>query len=116
MKTSMGEMQIARALKATVTEDSLSVDLVDGRTVVVPIAWYPRLIHGTREERNNYRLIGKGVGIHWPDLDEDISIEGLLAGKASGESQGSFRRWLEARTSSRAANRRPPPARKTRPA
>ena len=81
----------------TVTEDTLSVDLNDGRTISVPLAWYPRLLHGTQEERRNWRFIGDREGIHWPDLDEDISIENLLSGKPSGESQSSFKRWLENR-------------------
>lgn len=96
MNTSPSESQVARALKATVTDDALAVDLADGRTVVVPLAWYPRLLHGNRQERNRWRLIGKGVGIHWPDLDEDISVEGLWpAGprvRASGPSSGGSNR------------------------
>jgi hypothetical protein len=80
-----------------VTDDTLTADLSDGRTISVPLAWYPRLVHATPQERRNWRLIGGGVGIHWPDLDEDLSVEGLLAGRASGESQRSFKRWLEAR-------------------
>lgn len=82
---------------ASVTEDSLIVDLDDGRTISAPLAWYPRLLHGTIEERNDWRLIGRGEGIHWPDLDEDISLENILFGKPSGESQRSFKRWLEGR-------------------
>ena len=85
----------ARAQHIAVTEDSLTIDLVDGRSVSVPIAWYPRLLCGTHDERNNWRIIGGGEGIHWPDLDEDISIENLLAGKPSYESQRSLKRWLE---------------------
>jgi hypothetical protein len=80
-----------------VTEDSLVVDLTDGRTVSVPTTWYPRLMHGTAEERGHWRLIGNGEGIHWPDLDEDISAENILFGRPSGESQQSFKRWLEGR-------------------
>ena len=83
------------AEKVTVTEDTLSVDLSDGRTITVPLAWFPRLLHATPKERNNWRVIGKGHGIHWTDLDEDISVEGLLAGKPSGESRLSFKRWLD---------------------
>jgi hypothetical protein len=75
----------------------LIVELVDGRTISVPVAWYPRLAHGSASERNHWRLIGAGEGIHWPDLDEDISVEGLLAGRQSGESQASLRRWLQTR-------------------
>ena len=97
MNTSTTEVQVARARHVVITEDSLTVDLVDGRTISVPIGWYPRLLHGKREERTNWRLIGGGEGIHWPDLDEDISVENLLTGKPSGESQRSFKRWLEER-------------------
>ena len=84
-----------RARAVVISDDSLTVDLVDGRTISVPLPWYPRLLHGTSEERNNWRLIGDGEGIHWPDLDEDVSVENLLTGKPSGESQSSFQRWLE---------------------
>ena len=85
----------ARAQKVIVEDDALIVDLSDGRTISVPLAWYPRLLHGKTEERNNWRLIGDGEGMHWPDLDQDISVQNLLQGKPSGESQTSFRRWLE---------------------
>lgn len=97
MNTLVIEIRLAKAQKVVATEDTLTIDLDDGRTVSVPVAWYPRLLHGTLEERNNWRLIGGGEGIHWPDLDEDISVEGLLAGRASGESQTSLKRWLEER-------------------
>ena len=70
---------------------------VDGRSISVPLGWYPRLLQGTVEERNRWELIGKGYGIHWEDLDEDISIEGLIAGIPSGESQQSFKKWFEKR-------------------
>ncbi len=95
MNISTVEVRVPDAGAVTVTEDTLTVELSDGRTIAVPLAWYPRLIHATKKERGNWRLIGKGQGIHWPDLDEDISVEGLLAGRPSGESQESFRRWLE---------------------
>ncbi|MCX7012176.1 MAG: DUF2442 domain-containing protein [Candidatus Sumerlaeota bacterium] len=85
------------ARHVTVTDDNLAVDLTDGRSISVPLAWFPRLQHGAPEERGNWRLIGRGVGIHWPDLDEDISVEGLIAGRPSGETQASLQRWLEAR-------------------
>ncbi|MFH1116934.1 MAG: DUF2442 domain-containing protein, partial [Pseudomonadota bacterium] len=68
-----------------------------GRTLSVPLAWYPRLMYGTVNERNNWRLIGKGQGIHWPDLDEDVSVQNILLGKPSGESQRSLKEWLEKR-------------------
>lgn len=87
----------ARAQQVSVTTDALVVELVDGRTLSVPLAWYPRLAHGTSVERKHWRFIGDGEGIHWPDLDEDISIEGLLAGRRSGETQASLGRWLESR-------------------
>lgn len=64
---------------------------------LVPVQWYPRLAHGTTAERQNWEIIGRGAGIHWPDLDEDIAVEDLLAGRASGESQPSFQQWLESR-------------------
>jgi hypothetical protein len=83
-----------------VTDDTLTVDLSDGRSVSAPLAWYPRLLYGSAAERQHWRLIGQGVGIHWPELDEDISVEGLLAGRPSAESQRSLKRWLEARGSS----------------
>lgn len=98
MNTSGVDLEIPRAEAVTVTRDALVVELSDGRTISVPLAWYPRLLHATLDERNNWRLIGKGHGIHWEDLDEDISVEGLLAGKPSGESQVSFKKWLESRT------------------
>jgi len=87
----------AKAQNITITDDTLAVDLTDGRTISVPLVWYPRLVHGTEAERNNWRFVGDKEGIHWPELDEDISIENLLLGKPSGESQSSFKRWLEAR-------------------
>lgn len=95
MSTSMVD---AKAQSVLITEDTLTVDLVDGRTVSVPLAWYPRLVYSTGQERNNWRLIGDREGIHWPDLDEDISIENIVLGKPSGESQTSFKRWLGRRS------------------
>jgi hypothetical protein len=80
-----------------VTADTLGVELSDGRSLSVPLAWFPRLLHGTLEERAHWELIGRGAGIHWPDLDEDISLEGLLAGRSSAESQQSLDRWLKSR-------------------
>jgi len=100
MPTSTSDGHGVRAVDVKVTEDDLRVELVDGRTLVVPLAWYPRLVHGSPRERSRWRLIGSGVGIHWSALDEDISIEGLLAGRRSAESQASLKRWLEARASS----------------
>lgn len=91
------EVQEARAQSVSVNEDSLIVDLVDGRTMMVPIAWYARLWHGTPEERSNLEISGDGTLIHWPDLDEDLSVSGILAGRRSAESQQSFKKWLEER-------------------
>ncbi|MGP0592801.1 DUF2442 domain-containing protein [Nitrospira sp. T9] len=101
MSISVVDHQIPSAQDVKMTDDTLSVDLGGGRTISVPSVWFPRLVHGTPKERNNWRLIGRGEGIHWEDLDEDISIEGLLAGHASGESQASFKKWLDKRNSSR---------------
>ena len=100
MSTSVSELQSAKATEVSTTDDTLMVDLADGRTLSIPLVWYPRLLHGTPEERRNWRLIGDGAGIHWPDLDEDISVEGLLLGKRSGENQRSLQRWLETRAKS----------------
>ena len=97
MSTSGIELGDAVAQSVTASDDALIVDLADGRTITVPLAWFPRLAHGTPAERAHWRLIGGGVGIHWPDLDEDISVESLLAGRRSGETQASLRRWLKAR-------------------
>lgn len=97
MTTLAIDIQLAKAQDVIVTEDTLSVDLIDGRTVSVPLGWYPRLLYATSEEQNNWRFIGRGEGIHWPNLDEDISIENMILGRASGESQQSFKRWLEKR-------------------
>ena len=97
MNISAAEIELPKAQNVRVTKDTLSVDLSDGRTISVPLEWFPRLVHATPEERNNWRLIGKGHGIHWEDIDEDISVEGLLAGKPSGESQESFKNWLNQR-------------------
>jgi hypothetical protein len=94
MSISGSEVLDAVARGVTVSDEALSVDLADGRTITVPLAWFPRLSHGTTAERINWRFIGGGVGIHWPDLDEDISVVSLLAGRKSGESQASLRRWL----------------------
>ena len=84
--------------KVTITDDTLSVDLSDGRTISVPLAWYPRLLNGSILERNDYRLIADGSGIHWHQLDEDISLKNLILGQPSGESQASFQRWLKSRS------------------
>ena len=98
MSFSETELREAIAQGVTTNDEALVVDLADGRTITVPLAWFPRLAHGTRVERANWRLIGGGAGVHWPDLDEDISVESLLAGRKSGETQASLRRWLQSRT------------------
>ena len=97
MRISTVEAEVPVAEGVTVTEDTLSVDLSDGRTISVPLAWFPRLMHGSQKERDSWRLTGKGYGIHWEALDEDISVENLLLGQASGESQASFIKWLASR-------------------
>jgi Protein of unknown function (DUF2442) len=90
-------MEVPNAERITVSDDALTVELSDGRAVSVPLTWFPRLVHATTDERAHWRLIGRGQGIHWEDLDEDISVEGLLAGRPSGESQKSFKKWLATR-------------------
>jgi hypothetical protein len=97
MTTLAVEIEVPSITLVHVTDDTLSVDLSDGRTISVPLGWFPRLEHGNPKERSNWRLIGKGAGIHWEDLDEDLSVEGLIAGRPSGESQRSFKRWLQQR-------------------
>jgi hypothetical protein len=72
-----------RVKDVRITEDTLAVDLIDGRTIIVPLAWYPRLFNATMEQRRNWRIGGAGYGIHWPELDEDLSTEGLLRGAPS---------------------------------
>ncbi len=101
MSISAVEIDVPDARHVAVTNDTLTVELSDGRTISVPLAWYPRLVHADETERNNWRLVGRGQGIHWDDVDEDVSVEGLLAGRSSGESQQSFKRWLEQRQSRR---------------
>ena len=97
MNTSTTEIKIPAVEAVTATDDTLTVELSDGRTISVPLVWYPRLVHGSPAERNNWRLIGKGMGIHWEALDEDVSVENLLVGNPSGESQTSLKDWLEKR-------------------
>jgi hypothetical protein len=102
MTTFTIDLQTIRAQHVEVTDNALIVDLMDGRTISVPLVWYPRLLHGTPEERKNWRFIGDRVGMHWPDLDEDISVANIIVGRPSGESQRSFQRWLEERAKQRA--------------
>ena len=97
MNTSPADIAPAEAESVIISDDVLTVELVDGRSISVPISWYPRLAHGTAEERDNWELLGGGIGLRWPDLDEDISVHGLLAGRRSGETQASLQRWLESR-------------------
>ncbi len=85
------------ALDVMVTDKKLTIDLADGRTIVVPLVWYPRLTHGTPQERQNWQLLGDGYAIEWPDIDEHIGLEGLLAGRRSSESEKSLKRWLTSR-------------------
>ena len=115
MSTLRVEQRETKAQFVRMTEDTLTVDLLDGRTISVPLAWFPRLFHGSAKERDSWRLIADGEGIHWPELDEDISVENLLLGKPSGESQTSFGKWLKKRERRRSPNRTPPNrAQKTR--
>lgn len=92
------EFAVPSIQSVSVTDESLCVELEDGRTLSVPLGWYPRLRHATPVERSNWRLIGAGTGIRWDDLDDDVSVENLLLGKRSGESQRSFERWLAKRS------------------
>jgi hypothetical protein len=87
------------AVKVAVSVDNLAVELADGRSILVPLEWYPRLQHGTDPERQHWQILGDGYAIEWPDLDEHIGVEGLIAGRRSGESEASFNRWLTARLS-----------------
>jgi len=90
-------LSLPKVVNVIIDDDTLSVDLEDGRTVSVPIGWYPRLVYGTPADRANFQISSAGYGIHWPDLDEDIGIEGLIAGKKSTESLASFEQWLQRR-------------------
>ena len=101
MSISGSELREAIARSVRVSDDALIADLADGKTIAVPLAWFPRLAHGTPTEQANCRLIAGGEGIHWPDLDEDIGVESLLAGRRSGETQESLGRWLQRRESTR---------------
>jgi|SRR5688572_8222995 len=112
MRSSSIEIELPIARSVVVTKGALQVALADGRSISVPLAWYPRLLHATSSERRRWRLIGQGRGIHWEALDEDISIEGILAGRASGESRASFRKWLNSRAARQAS--RPIPLRRKR--
>ena len=97
MSTSTPDLASVRARGINISEDTLTAELSDGRSISVPLAWFPRLQHGQPGERINWRLVGGGEGVHWPALDEDISVANLLAGKRSGESPASFNQWLRGR-------------------
>ena len=97
MSSSGTEIQEARANAVRVSDDALTVELVDGRTIIVPLAWYPRLWNGTPTERAHFEALGDGAYLHWPELDEDLTVAGLLAGRRSGESAESLKRWLKLR-------------------
>lgn len=97
MSTSSIAAEMAAAKNVRVTDRALVVEVRDGRVVWVPLAWYPRLAEGSPRERRRWELLGSGIGIHWPDLDEDISVEGLLQGLPSGESPASLKAWRAAR-------------------
>lgn len=99
MNTSAVEMQLPDAIGVDVAGNTLSVELSDGRTISVPVDWYPRLAHATEKERANWRIIGRGQGIHWEDVNEDVSVRDLLLGKRSEESQASLMKWLNGRPS-----------------
>ncbi len=96
-RESESHIRVSKAVNVTITDDAIVVDLSDGRTITAPLVWYPRLLQGNQRERNNWRLIGDGNGIHWQELDEDISVENIIFGQPSGESPASFKRWLEKR-------------------
>lgn len=106
MPTSAVRATPVLAKDVTMSDDTLTVTLNDGRTISVPIAWYPRLLHASRPERREWRLIGEGQGIHWPRVEEDLSVAGLLMGHPSGESPDSFRKWLAKRKPHRATRLR----------
>jgi hypothetical protein len=97
MSTSPNEFPRPVAVDVEVSEDTLTVHLADGRSIAVPVIWYPRLADGTPQERAHWELIGSGHGIHWPELDEDISVEALLTGQRSSEASSSLKKWLSTR-------------------
>lgn len=101
MRTSTNNQIATLATDLRFTNDSLMVDLADGRTITVPLSWYPRLVHATQQERANWEIVLDGEGFHWPDLDEDLSVDGFVKGRPSGESKRSFNRWLKAKKEGR---------------
>ena len=98
MNTLVINTQDVRAQEVEVTKDTLVVSLADGRTIIVPLAWFPRLWYGKPKERAHFEIIGDGNYIHWPDLDEDLSVTGILAGRHSKENPQSLKKWLDARS------------------
>lgn len=103
MSISTDNHRYAIARNVVVTDERVTVELEDGRTVSVPILWYPRLAHGTDSERRHWVLISGGEGIHWPDLDEDLSVQGVIKGRPSAENSESFQRWLNKHQAARNA-------------
>ena len=103
MSTSAARTQSALAIDVRVSDNAVEVELSDGRKISAPLAWFPRLLNATKRERNQWRVIGAGQGIHWPAIDQDISVENLLAGQPSGESQRSLQKWVEQRAAGRSA-------------
>ncbi|RME77055.1 MAG: DUF2442 domain-containing protein [Chloroflexi bacterium] len=97
MNSVVVNIAIPKIIGVEITEDTLKLNLEDGRAISVPLSWYPRLAYATEKERQNYQIAGAGYGVHWPDLDEDIGVQGLLAGKRSNESPESLKRWLASR-------------------
>ncbi|WP_448336053.1 DUF2442 domain-containing protein [Bellilinea sp.] len=97
MNTLVGEIERARAQAVKVTDDMLTIELIDGRIISVPLTWYPRLWYGTPSERAHFEIIGDGEYIHWPELDEDLSVSGMLAGRRSMENPESLKKWLAER-------------------
>ncbi|HBT90059.1 DUF2442 domain-containing protein [Desulfobacter sp.] len=107
MSTLTIEIEVPYAQDIIVTSELLNIDLSDGRSISVPLAWFPRLVYANQKERDNWRIIGRGEGIHWEDIDEDISVEGLIAGKASGESNLSLKKWMSKRSAQQNASADP---------
>ena len=97
MSTSANEIIRPCATNVDISENTINIELYDGRSLSVPLSWYPRLEHASPEERNTWELIGSGLGIHWPEIDEDVSIEAVISGKPSNESQDSLNKWLNSR-------------------
>ena len=104
MNSSTAEIAAVKAQNIVVSDEALTVELEDGRTISVPLGWYPRLVDGTSEERSQWEFVANGEGIHWADLDEDISVHNLLSGQPSAESQSSLKGWLEQRAENRQAS------------